>query len=209
MTAKKLAACRQNAQASTGPRTPEGKTASAANSRKHGFTAKTLHIPPEQQEVFDRHHAALHRDIHPETAPELDLFEQLLHSSWMLHLIHQAELHLAISPESLLDPGTAAQLDRLDRYRARHQRDDRATLKLLRDLQTDRATIAQQDPLVRSMAGGAFPMARFSHLTKRTDRLMSANLMKHIRAFMADQLEEWGIDPETEVDAADKADQHV
>lgn len=41
---KQLAANRANAQRSTGPRTPEGKTRSAQNARKHGFTASTFAI---------------------------------------------------------------------------------------------------------------------------------------------------------------------
>jgi hypothetical protein len=36
---KRLDANRANATHSTGPRTPEGKTRSAQNSRKHGFAA--------------------------------------------------------------------------------------------------------------------------------------------------------------------------
>ncbi|MBZ5580393.1 MAG: hypothetical protein LAP40_27890 [Acidobacteriia bacterium] len=38
------AANRANAQRSTGPRTPEGKSRSAQNARKHGFTASTFAV---------------------------------------------------------------------------------------------------------------------------------------------------------------------
>jgi len=41
---KRLAANRANAAHSTGPRTPEGKTRSAQNSRKHGFTASMFAV---------------------------------------------------------------------------------------------------------------------------------------------------------------------
>jgi hypothetical protein len=41
---KQLAANRANAAQSTGPRSPEGKTRSAQNSRKHGFTASTFAV---------------------------------------------------------------------------------------------------------------------------------------------------------------------
>src|ERR1035437_9715121 len=39
---KQLAANRANAARSTGPRSPEGKSRSAQNTRKHGFTATTF-----------------------------------------------------------------------------------------------------------------------------------------------------------------------
>jgi len=41
---EQLAANRANAAKSTGPRTPEGKTRSAQNARKHGFTASTFAV---------------------------------------------------------------------------------------------------------------------------------------------------------------------
>jgi hypothetical protein len=41
---KQLAANRANAAQSTGPRSPEGKSRSALNSRKHGFTASTFAV---------------------------------------------------------------------------------------------------------------------------------------------------------------------
>jgi hypothetical protein len=41
---KRLAANRANAAQSTGPRTPEGKSRSAQNARKHGFTASTFAV---------------------------------------------------------------------------------------------------------------------------------------------------------------------
>ena len=44
LTDKQLAANRANAAQSTGPRSPEGKSRSAQNSRKHGFTASTFAV---------------------------------------------------------------------------------------------------------------------------------------------------------------------
>ena len=41
---RQLAANRANAAQSTGPRSPEGKSRSAQNSRKHGFTASTFAV---------------------------------------------------------------------------------------------------------------------------------------------------------------------
>jgi hypothetical protein len=50
---------RQNAQHSTGPRTPEGKARSAANSLKDGFHSSRLVIPEEMRAEFDEYRQAL------------------------------------------------------------------------------------------------------------------------------------------------------
>ena len=56
-TEKQREANRRNAQFSSGPKTPEGKAASARNAFKHGFCADdaTLHHDPEtSQEISAR-----------------------------------------------------------------------------------------------------------------------------------------------------------
>jgi hypothetical protein len=49
-----LAANAANAQYSSGPRTPEGKTHSSQNASKHGLTARGVVIAPGEQEEFVR-----------------------------------------------------------------------------------------------------------------------------------------------------------
>jgi len=53
-TAAQIAANRANAQHSTGPRTPEGKTASSMNALKHGADAASVVIPGEDPAQYDR-----------------------------------------------------------------------------------------------------------------------------------------------------------
>ena len=49
---RQIAANRANAQRSTGPRTPNGKTRAAQNALKHGLTATTPVLPDEDPEAF-------------------------------------------------------------------------------------------------------------------------------------------------------------
>ena len=51
-TDRQIAANRENALKSTGPRTPEGRAAVRLNSLTHGLTAKTLVLPGESEEDF-------------------------------------------------------------------------------------------------------------------------------------------------------------
>jgi hypothetical protein len=49
---RRLAANRANAQKSTGPRTPEGKSRSALNATRHGILSQVLHLPEEELEAY-------------------------------------------------------------------------------------------------------------------------------------------------------------
>src|SRR5437868_6211435 len=73
----KIEANRRNAQASTGPRTPEGKAAVTANPLKHGLRAKKalLYFENEaaQQEILED----LTREWLPATPTEANLVEQM------------------------------------------------------------------------------------------------------------------------------------
>lgn len=66
-TAAQLTANRANALRSTGPRSPEGRSASRLNARKHGLraTAAAL-LPSESKEAWDALVAELHTDLNPE-----------------------------------------------------------------------------------------------------------------------------------------------
>src|SRR3954452_9704618 len=54
MSAAQIAANRENAKHSTGPRTEEGKSRSARNSTKHGLTSTAVVLPNESQEELDQ-----------------------------------------------------------------------------------------------------------------------------------------------------------
>src|SRR6185503_2690113 len=142
-----LAANTANAQHSTGPRTPEGKTVSAQNSRKHGLTSKDLVIGADEQPEFDSLRDALTADITPPGEIELLQFDLLLHAAWNLHRIRKREASLVKDDlDPILDPAVQKDADRLALYYSRTERSYYRALRELRSLQTSRAVHAGMIP---------------------------------------------------------------
>ncbi len=154
-----LEANRANAQLSTGPRTADGKTRAALNSRKHGLSAAHLVITGADREAFDSMQATLLEDVAPQGELELTLFDTLLHANWNLR-------RCRILEAGLLDDLTQneAKLRPLDRYIRRHDSSFNRALKELRALQTAResrhplAAPERPSPLVNAQA------IRWAHL---------------------------------------------
>ena len=61
----RLLANQRNAQRSTGPRTPEGKSRSRANAVKHGLTGEGVALPTEDAAEVDRVFSAMKREMRP------------------------------------------------------------------------------------------------------------------------------------------------
>ncbi len=61
----RIAANRSNALKSTGPRTPEGKQASRANSSKHGLTGSGPVVPELEAAEVERRNASFVRELNP------------------------------------------------------------------------------------------------------------------------------------------------
>jgi len=121
---------RQNAQLSTGPRTPEGKARVAQNAIKHGLTSKHLIIREAEQEEFEDLQTSLYVELDPQGAIETVTFHDLVHAAWNLHRLRRMEVEC--------DPADFAAYDRISRYQARTQRAYYKALKVLRELQTNR-----------------------------------------------------------------------
>src|SRR3974390_2787941 len=75
---------RQNAQKSTGPRTPEGKERAKFNALKHGMDALTPVLPGEDPLAFQQRMDAWKADLHVETEVEAALAERAARISWQL-----------------------------------------------------------------------------------------------------------------------------
>ena len=75
---KQIAANRLNAQKSTGPRSTAGKTQSAQNSRKHGFSASTSTVAhlEDVEEIVELRHDLIHL-YHPANSQELWAIERI------------------------------------------------------------------------------------------------------------------------------------
>jgi hypothetical protein len=93
-TESQINANRQNAQLSTGPRTPEGKAASSANATKHGLSAGFRVLDNENQEEFDELIAEYHRTFKPANTHEQFLIEEMVQSRWRLARVRRLEAEL-------------------------------------------------------------------------------------------------------------------
>src|SRR3954452_16989342 len=85
-TERQIAANQQNAQKSTGPKTPEGKAVSAQNAFVHGMAAHAfMAFPDEDSAAYERAHAAWKDDLKPFGPVEDALVEVACYSHWRLN----------------------------------------------------------------------------------------------------------------------------
>lgn len=91
ISAAKAAANRQNAQRSTGPRTPEGKARSAANARTHGLTAVQVLLPGEDPELFAAFRTAYFDYFLPDASFVTALVDELVIVDWRLRRVARVE----------------------------------------------------------------------------------------------------------------------
>src|SRR3982074_528124 len=90
-TEKQFEANRQNAQKSTGPKTPEGRAAVRLNGVKHGLTAKTLVLKGESESDFTELLDSLEAEHAPATPTEEALVVQLAMATWRLRRLYHAQ----------------------------------------------------------------------------------------------------------------------
>ena len=73
---------RENAKASTGPKSPEGKAAAAQNARKHGFAGATVVIDDEDKQAYACHLDAYFDRFLPIDQVEADTVRRAANSMW-------------------------------------------------------------------------------------------------------------------------------
>lgn len=91
----KLAANRENARHSTGPRTPEGKQRSSLNALKHGVLAmRAVNAMLDGEDEVTRyqvHREAYFENLRPEDQVQADLVEQIAANRWRMAKLLQFE----------------------------------------------------------------------------------------------------------------------
>ena len=83
-TESQIAANKQNAQKSSGPKTAEGKAASSLNRLSHGFASHATIIPGENPEEFKALVTGLMSEHQPATHTEQILVEKMALNQWLL-----------------------------------------------------------------------------------------------------------------------------
>jgi hypothetical protein len=137
-TNAQILANRNNAQLSSGPRTPEGKAVAARNSLQHGLaSASVLVLPHEDQAEFDSLTQRLTAEFRPKGEHETFLVRQMIKARWNLARIERLEQlafeQILTEPDGDSDPdarilaalsgsGSGNPLDKLARYQAAAER---------------------------------------------------------------------------------------
>src|SRR3954452_860477 len=87
----RLAAKRENAKRSTGPRTPRGKSVSKMNGLVHGMRAESEVLPGEDADELRRRHEVWADELGAETEAEHYLVRAAVNASWRLDRCRAAE----------------------------------------------------------------------------------------------------------------------
>ena len=84
----------ENAQLSTGPRTPDGKRASSLNAIRHGLTSQLLVLPGEDHAAYNAFRAKLLAELAPRGTVEDMLADTVCNTQWRLERARKAELNV-------------------------------------------------------------------------------------------------------------------
>src|SRR5437588_4969462 len=90
-TEQQIAANRENAKKSTGPKTPEGRAAVRLNGVKHGLSAETLVLPGENAADLEALIDSLEAQHQPATPTEEILVRQLAMAAWRQLRLYRTE----------------------------------------------------------------------------------------------------------------------
>src|SRR5690242_2924686 len=141
-TPAQIAANQQNAEASTGPQTSQGKARSAQNSTSHGLFAKRDFVRPCETAEYEELTNSLLDDLRPEGALERTIAFEIVSAAWRLRRCSELEAALAGRGDYVLDPledkETLPLQNTVDRARGHAHRNMYRAMNELRRLQTER-----------------------------------------------------------------------
>lgn len=109
-TEKQIAANRQNAKFSTGPRTEQGKCRSRRNALRHGLTAETIIDVLEDAKTYKALQRKIYADYRPASNFEIELVARLVSLLWRLRRVVAIEsglmgIEAKTSPKHARPPG--------------------------------------------------------------------------------------------------------
>src|SRR5215472_18448845 len=87
----RLEANQANAQLSTGPTTPNGKSRSSLNATRHGLTGRVVVLPSEDMKVYEVFSQELMTSLDPKTPLERELAKTVVDQQWRLNRIRSIE----------------------------------------------------------------------------------------------------------------------
>ena len=90
-TLKQIEANRRNAAKSTGPRTPEGKSASRLNALKHGIFANSPVIEGEDPALYEALAKSYTERFNPTAPEEITLLASIIRNAWLLERLSNIE----------------------------------------------------------------------------------------------------------------------
>ena len=86
-----IAANRQNATRSTGPKTPAGKAVASRNALRHGLLSRDAVLPDEDEDLFRELHYAICAQLAPVGEIEEVLVERIVMCIWRLRRLIRIE----------------------------------------------------------------------------------------------------------------------
>ena len=135
-TEQQIAANRENAKQSTGPRTEAGKAASSSNALRHGLASRGLIIIPGHEEAFEQLQTDLRATLLPNGPLQELLFKRALTSAWNLHRCQEAEVLIyQKSVRPYLDPMLGSEFKvEFERVRKYAREAENSMYKAMREL---------------------------------------------------------------------------
>jgi hypothetical protein len=91
ISAAQLAANRQNALLSTGPKSAASKAKASLNAVKTGLTGRTVLLPTDDAVIYEQHLRRFFEAWNPATERETELVQRLADSQWRLYRIPEIE----------------------------------------------------------------------------------------------------------------------